>query len=467
MSLHPITLQTDKTITDFTKDFETVKQSEKGQVLQGTILNADKEPYDLSASGIYLVYCEQKSEGKMVIDKGNSKDPADDAGIMTITDAKNGKFSYKLCQQVYAATGDAWIEIYNGNNFVDSTESFRMVVEPAANIHYSNDNYVSDMANILTSLKAEFTRAKSTVDTLEKDVNDANSDVDQKLIALQKKVQGFENQYAEIQSNYDAAMKKITDQATADTQNAVKTISDQAKSDTQNAIKDINDQFTAKLNSLQSDYDSWKTSTTNDFQAKLDKLNQQLQSDETNQATLKSAIDSAKNAISKIKDVDFTLFAHKTDLDNYYTKTEVDAKVASAGKVRTVNNYGPGDDGNINIPLDFETTADAKKLAQKVQSNTDALSSKAAAADLTKLQGDVKTNTQDIAAKASATDLTTLQEKVNGNTSDLTSIKAQLAGGDVALTKSFSSSEVQQAIDYSNSDKAGSKVVHIGIINDN
>lgn len=339
MSLHPITLQTDKTITDFTKDFETVKQSEKGQVLQGTILNADKEPYDLSATGIYLVYCEQKSEGKMIIDKGNGKDPADDAGVMTITDAKNGKFSYKLCQQAYAATGDAWIEIYNGNDFVDSTESFRMIVEPAANIHYSNDNYVSDMANILTSLKAEFTRAKSTVDALEKDVSDTNSDIGQKLTALQAKVQHFQDQYAEIQNNYDAAMKKVTDQATTDTQNAV------------NAI---NGKYTANMKTLQDQFNSWEKTTTDNYTKQINDLIAQAKQNGVDVDKLNGEISNLQKSLGNI---DLTQFIKPADLTNalnaYYKKTEtynrteIDNKLASAGKVKTVDGLQPDSNGNI------------------------------------------------------------------------------------------------------------------------
>lgn len=352
MSLHPITLQTDKTITDFTKDFETVKQSEKGQVLQGTILNADKEPYDLSASGIYLVYCEQKSEGKMIIDKGNGKDPADDAGVMTITDAKNGKFSYKLCQQAYAATGDAWIEIYNGENFVDSTESFRMIVEPAANIHYQNDNYVSDMANILTSLKAEFTRAKATVDALEKDVNDTNSDIGQKLTALQTKVQHFQDQYAEIQNNYDAAMKKVTDQATTDTQNAVNT---------------INGKYTADMKTLKDNFNSWEKTTTDNYTKQINDLIAQAKQNGVDVYKLNSEISNLQKSLGNI---DLTQFIKPADLTNalnaYYKKTEtynrteIDNKLASAGKVKTVDGLQPDSNGNIQTDHYTKQETDAK-----------------------------------------------------------------------------------------------------------
>lgn len=450
MSLHPIILQTDKTITDFTKDFETVKQSEKGQVLQGTILNADKEPYDLSASGIYLVYCEQKSEGKMIIDKGNGKDPADDAGVMTITDAKNGKFTYKLCQQAYAATGDAWIEIYNGTNFVDSTESFRMIVEPAASIHYSNDNYISDMANILTSLKAEFTRAKATVDALEKDVSDTNSDVGQKLTALQNKVQGFQDQYAQIQSNYDTAMKKITDQATTDTQNAV------------NAI---NGKYTADMKTLQDQFNSWEKTTTDNYTKQINDLIAQAKQNGVDVDKLSGEISNLQKSLGNI---DLTQFIKPADLTsalaNYYTKTEVNEQLKNAGSVKTVRKTAPDSSGDVEFPIikEFDSPQaayDASKgpdgdkyicvydmddgstsavingkavtistlndavnaLQTQVGSLSGTLSSKADSSSLANLQNQITANAIELKSKADASALQTLANSINAkaNASDL------------------------------------------------
>lgn len=93
------------------------------------------------------------------------------------------------------------------------------------------------------------------------------------------------------------------------------------------AISDATDKLNAKLTALQQDYDEWKTSTVSDFQAKLDKLTKELTTDESSQTALKQAIDSAKDAISKLHDVDFTVYAHKSDLDNYYTKAEANQKL--------------------------------------------------------------------------------------------------------------------------------------------
>lgn len=136
-----------------------------------------------------------------------------------------------------------------------------------------------------------------------------------------------------------------------------------------------------------------------DFQAKLDKLTQQLNTDETDQTNLKQAIDSVKEAVSKISDVDFTVYAHKTDLENYYTKAETDAKLAEAGKVKAVNNVAPDSAGNINIDLSgLETKTDAKSandaINKKISDNATA----------------IKKNSDDIATKANSTDVYTKTE---------------------------------------------------------
>ena len=226
------------------------------------------------------------------------------------------------------------------------------------------------------------------------------------------------------------------------------------------AISDATDKLNANLRSLQEDYNTWKTSTVGDFQAKLDKLTQQLNTDEADQASLRQVIDSAKEAVSKLHDVDFTVYAHKSDLENYYTKAETDAKLAEAGKVKTVNNIEPVD-GNITIPTPdlsgLETKADAKTandtLDKKISDNTvaikknsDDIATKANLADVyTKTEldpkiasaGKVKTvnNVQpdsngnisisipDISGKADKTDVNNLQNKVTSQEIEIADLK--------------------------------------------
>ena len=268
------------------------------------------------------------------------------------------------------------------------------------------------------------------------------------------------------------------------------------------AIQDATDKLTAKLQSVQADYDSWKTSTVSDFQAKLDKLTKELATDESRQTALKQAIDSAKYTISKIKDVDFTVYVHKDDLKNYYTKAELDPMIEQAGKVKSVNGVKPDEKtGNINIPAPdlsgLETKVDAKtdhdKLDKKItdnataiKGNSDAIATKANASDVyTKAEldpkladaGKVKTvnNVQpdsngnisipapDLSGKADKTDVNNLQAMVTGLSTKVDSVVTKLSDGTLAKVAHFKASEEQKAVDWSKDDGKGG-LPKIGII---
>ena len=280
------------------------------------------------------------------------------------------------------------------------------------------------------------------------------------------------------------------------------------------AIQDATDKLTAKLQSVQADYDSWKTFTVSDFQAKLDKLTKELATDESSQTALKQAIDSAKDTISKIKDVDFTVYVHKDDLKNYYTKAELDPMIEQAGKVKTVNGIQPDSSGNIAIPAPdlsgLETTADAKTandaLDKKISDNTvairensDAIATKANASDVyTKAEldpklaeagkvktvnnitpdstGNVNIPAPDLSnletktdaktaldAKADKSDVTTLQATITGLSTKVDSVVTKLSDGTLAKVAHFKASEEQKAVDWSKDDGKGG-LPKIGII---
>jgi len=205
-------------------------------------------------------------------------------------------------------------------------------------------------------------QSKSISDSYQAKINEINTQAQSQHNSIQA---AADQQLKANQSANDAEIadvkKQLADELTkveADKTTAIQGITDARDK----AISDATDKLNANLRSLQEDYNTWKTSTVGDFQAKLDKLTQQLNTDETDQANLKQSIDSVKEAVSKLPDVDFTVYAHKSDLENYYTKTETDAKLAEAGKVKTVNNVQPDSSGNINIDLSgLETKADAKK----------------------------------------------------------------------------------------------------------
>ena len=346
-------------------------------------------------------------------------------------------------------------------------------------------------------------QSKSISDSYQAKINEINTQAQSQHNSIQA---AADQQLKNNQSANDAEIadvkKQLADELTkveADKTTAIQGITDARDK----AISDATDKLNANLRSLQEDYNTWKTSTVGDFQAKLDKLTEQLNTDETNQASLKQAVDAAKEALSKINDVDFTVYAHKTDLENYYTKAELDPMLADAGKVKTVNNITPDDNGNIAIPAPdlsgLETKVDAKSandaLDKKISDNTtainknsDDIATKANSTDVyTKAEldpklaeaGKVKTvngtepdtkgninidlsNLETKAdaktaldAKADKSDVTTLQTAITGLSTKVDSVVTKLSDGTLAKVAHFKASEEQKAVDWSKDDGKG------------
>ena len=248
--------------------------------------------------------------------------------------------------------------------------------------------------------------ANSEIDKLKQDADgQLKTNQENATAALTKINQDAADQLKSNQTANDAEINSVKQQLSDELAKieANKATAIQGVTDARDkAIQDATDKLTAKLQSVQADYDSWKTFTVSDFQAKLDKLTKELATDESSQTALKQAIDSAKDTISKIKDVDFTVYVHKDDLKNYYTKAELDPMIEQAGKVKTVNGIQPDSSGNIAISAPdlsgLETTADAKTandaLDKKISDNTVA----------------IRENSDAIATKANASDVYTKAE---------------------------------------------------------
>lgn len=430
--------------------------------------------------------------------------------------------------------------ISDGNKSVaDEVSSIKEIIQQMQTEYKSKSDA---LAKLTSDWQTQTQTIQNSADDQLKQINEnANSEID-------KLKQDADDQLKTNQENATAAFTKINQDAAdqlksnqtandAEINSVKQQLSDElAKVETDKvtaiqgitnardkAISDATDKLNAKLTALQQDYDEWKTSTVGDFQTKLDKLTEQLNTDETNQASLKQAVDSAKETVSKLHDVDFTVYAHKSDLENYYTKTETDAKLAEAGKVKTVNGIQPDSAGNIAIPAPdlsgLETTADAKTandaLDKKISDNTvairnnsDAIATKANASDVyTKAEldpkladaGKVKTvnNVQpdssgnitipapdlsgletkadakkaldakadktDLDSKADKTDVTTLQATVTGLSTKVETVVTKLSDGTLAKVAHFKASEEQQAVDWSKDDGKGG-LPKIGII---
>lgn len=386
MSLAVIILPTNKTKSTVTDHVRKIGQGEKGLTLEVIVTDANSNGYDLTDKNIN--FSENKVGGKIVSDGA--------AEHFERLDDKAGRFRYKLADAVYAASGSAWFDISSKDgSVIDTTKSFDIDVIEDATIHVNNDNYVSTLTALETHYKAVIQRAEDDNAALlakfnqqfKDAVDSGNRNIQQVIDSANKLIADWQTELGNEQQaliNLQADWKKQTEQINADYQAQKATIQSDANetinkidTDKQAAIAKANEDFQRKLDSIQSDYNTWKQTTIADFQKQLDKLQKELKDDEDAQAELQKAIDKANEAILQIKGVDFTQFAHLSDLENYYDKSTIDEKLKTVGKLKQISVNGgaavsPDDNGiaNITVPdpdlSELETKDDAKKAHELI-----------------------------------------------------------------------------------------------------
>ena len=567
MSLAILTLPTNKSISTVSDHVRKIGQGEAGQKLEVIVTDADGSGYNLDGKTLEFSENKEGGKIVSDNDQNHFEIKDAKAGRFVYTlapavYAASGVAWFDITSadgSVIDTTKNFNIDVIedesihiNNDNYVSSLASFethydgviKKAKEDSEALLTKIDGQLSQAladnnkkaADSLTDQKAQLQKLIDSTNQLQTDWNaqfikqkQSLADVDASWQTQSKKIQDDANsKIAEIESNADT-QKNAIQQAADDQLKANKNANDAEITDVKKqladelakveadkttaiqgvtdardkAISDATDKLNANLRSLQEDYNTWKTSTVSDFQAKLDKLTKELATDESSQTALKQAIDSAKDTISKIKDVDFTVYAHKTDLENYYTKAELDPMLADAGKVKTVNNITPDDNGNIAIPAPdlsgLETKVDAKSandaLDKKISDNTtainknsDDIATKANSTDVyTKAEldpklaeaGKVKTvngtepdtkgninidlsNLETKAdaktaldAKADKSDVTTLQTTVTGLSTKVDSVVTKLSDGTLAKVAHFKASEEQKAVDWSKDDGKG------------
>lgn len=389
MALQDLILETDKRINNINEDKVIVRQSEKGLVLTATILKPDGTKYDLSNHKVQ--FGESKDGDKIVIDED-----------VEIDSSNQGVIHYTMNKAVYAASGEAWFEIFDSNNnVIDTTQNFYIQVMPQATIHITNDNYVSSLQaeinhfkanneNFITAANQELDSLKSQIqqskDLTEKAKQDALNAIQEAKDTATTTLNNLNGQYSSYASKYEALDSKInsdiksindradsqinsikadwdkekqaaeSDRATirqngTDEINSIKSdwskqtdaINADAKTKIDaaivavetardNAIKQAVSDFSNQRDNLQADYNSWKQDTVNGFNSQLATLQGKIDAETKQQSDLKAAIDSARTAVDKIADVDFTKFAHKDDVDQAL-------KSIDFGKIGIKENY--------------------------------------------------------------------------------------------------------------------------------
>lgn len=420
MSLSTITLPTNKSISVVDDNVRTLRQSESGLVLPVIVEDANGEAYDLTDKSI--VFSERKDSGKIVVDDGRGDS---NSSSIEVTDAKAGKFTYKLNLQCYTASGSAWFEIKSGNDVIDTTKNFKINVLPEASIHVNNDNYVSTMNGLEDTYKGVVQKANQ--DWTAK-LAKINSGYQSKMDDLANLKSDWQTQTATIQNNADDQLAKIK-QAASDQSTAIQNKADSQLADEVKAIETKRDQAisdaTAKFNANVSDwtkqFNGWLAQTKSDYTTDIADLNKQLSdvksginevvnTDYPNmQSKLKDVEDAVAKAQANFDSIDFSSYAKKADV---YTKIEVNSMLDAAGKLQTISINGgtpidPDENKNININIPapdlsnyltstdaqstYETQADAKTLSDKVNANTSAINTKADKTDITNLTNQITT----------------------------------------------------------------------------
>lgn len=412
MSLVQITLTTNKTVSNVGDYVRKIGQDERGQVLPVIVVDATGTPYDLSDKKI--VFSESKDSGKYVVDDG--KDSR--SGKFTLTDAKNGKFSYTLQEQVYPESGTAWFDIVSADGTVlDTTVSFRFVVIPAPTLHVNDDNYSSTLEalqahyqgvikntetqtqNLINSLTDKINRAISNG---QKDVANELSDARAKLQQITTDANNLKNSwnaefetekqnFTDLQNQWKAQTAKINQDANSQ----IQAINDNAAQQLKNnqsandaAIKEVNGQrdaainqantnFQNEINKLQQDYNAWKAEKLADFTKSLQSLTDQISTDQADLTNFNKQLSDTKIELANMaKQLDSINFARFVTGDQF---KEAMSKKASGIKVRGLRGdyvmAVNANDSNIDATPSTQQAGlvDSGVLAAAVQALADAI----------------------------------------------------------------------------------------------
>lgn len=222
---------------------------------------------------------------------------------------KDNIWYFLLPDEITQKTGSVPCYFYvkdNINNIVASTTKFSYQVEAKFTDEERSVSYVSALERLQKKFEEYIENAKVSINQM----TDSSNEVKQEEIdRLNEARQQFEsqlnhmiNQFAEYQSKYNELLSTL------------------------------NQKFDDELVSYQSDYDKWKDSAVKDFEERIKTITDELTDAEQNQADLKSAIDSALEAVKKIKDVDFTQYVKKDDFNAAL------AKINTLGNPTEVNN---------------------------------------------------------------------------------------------------------------------------------
>lgn len=351
MSLAQIMLTTNKTTSNVGDYVRKIGQEERGQVLPVIVVDATGTPYDLSDKKI--VFSESKDSGKYVVDDG--KDSR--SGKFTLTDSKNGKFSYTLQEQVYPESGTAWFDIVSADGTVlDTTVSFRFVVIPAPTLHVNDDNYSSTLkalqAHYQGVIKNTETQTQNLINSLTDKINQAISngqnDIANELSDARTKLQAIQDQENKLVSNWTTEL------------NTQKQNFATLQSQWQAQSKAISDSYQAKINEIntqaQSQHDDIQAAADQQLQANQSANDAEIAKVESETEAKLDEVEKAKNdAIAELTaQRDAQLKAAKDAYDKQRNDQQTDYE---SWKTTTLANFN-----ELVEPLKTEITTDRQDL---------------------------------------------------------------------------------------------------------
>lgn len=351
MSLAQIMLTTNKTTSNVGDYVRKIGQEERGQVLPVIVVDATGTPYDLSDKKI--VFSESKDSGKYVVDDG--KDSR--SGKFTLTDSKNGKFSYTLQEQVYPESGTAWFDIVSADGTVlDTTVSFRFVVIPAPTLHVNDDNYSSTLkalqAHYQGVIKNTETQTQNLINSLTDKINQAISngqnDIANELSDARTKLQAIQDQENKLVSNWTTEL------------NTQKQNFATLQSQWQAQSKAISDSYQAKINEIntqaQSQHDDIQAAADQQLQANQSANDAEIAKVESETEAKLDEVEKAKNdAIAELTaQRDAQLKAAKNAYDKQRNDQQTDYE---SWKTTTLANFN-----ELVEPLKTEITTDRQDL---------------------------------------------------------------------------------------------------------
>lgn len=407
MAIPDLVLSTDKTSTDINNNRITVRQSERGLVLNATIKAKDGTNYDLNGKNVQ--FADSKDGQKLVLDQN-----------VQIDSSQNGVVHYTLEKDVFGASGTAWFEIItNAGDVIDTTQNFYIEVIADAQLNVANDNYISSLNGLIAHVKVAGDKATENI----------NNQVTQLTQLVNQKTQEADNVSAELTKKFDDKMNQLTadladyqnkyNKLATDWANELKTISDKATAD-------INGQYAQKLKDLQADYSNWKTKTVADFNATVDPIKKSIEQNASNVDEVTKKVNDTVASMDKLKQdfdkIDFTKFVTGEQIKNYYTKTEVDSKLATAGAVKTVDGINPDSKGNVQT--DHYTKSDTDNIVNILkESIANAGKVKTVNNVEPDSSGNIAISIPDISGKADKTDVNNLQNKVTSQEIEIADLK--------------------------------------------